>query len=141
MLAGNPASRSNAEQCTKMNQLVATDMTMKAVFTMLCALSLWTVIFIYVKFQVNYVVLQKLHVISATQGQDYADYKQYHVILGPHSDESRSEYLDLLIVVPSGYNRDAAQRRFVIRRTWANGTFYPQYKIKHVLVMGMYMDF
>ena len=66
------------------------------------------------------------------------NYKQYHVILGPRSEESRSEYLDLLIVVPSGYNRDAAHRRSVIRRTWANRSFYPQYKTRHVFVMGKY---
>ena len=67
------------------------------------------------------------------------NYPQYHVILGPHPDESRSEYLDLLIVVPSGYNRDATERRSVIRRTWANRSFYPQFKTRCVFVMGKWM--
>ena len=64
------------------------------------------------------------------------NYRQYHVILGPHPDESRSEYLDLLIVVPSSYNHDAAERRSVIRRTWANASLYPQFRTRHVFVMG-----
>ena len=64
------------------------------------------------------------------------NYRQYHVMLGPHPDKSRSEYLDLLIVVTSSYNHDAAERRSVIRRTWANGSFYPQFRTRHVFVMG-----
>ena len=113
---------------------------MKVVFTLLCVLSLWTLVFIYIRFQVNYTLLQKLRVLpTARQQQHYVNYIQYHVILGPHPDESRSEYLDLLIVVPSGYNRDAAERRSVIRRTWENRSFYPQFSTRCVFVMGWYM--
>ena len=129
-----------------MNQWVVMDTTMKVLFTLLCVLSLWTLIFIYVRFQVNYTVMQKIRVTSTIQQQQpqqqpqqhYVNYKRYHVMLGPDTDESRSEYLDLLIVVPSSYNNDAAERRSIIRRTWAN-RFYPQFRTRHVFVMGKWI--
>ena len=120
------------------------DTTMKVVFTLLCVLSSWTLVFIYVRFDVNCTLMQKISVISTIQQQQqqqqpqqhYVNYKRYHVMLGPHTDESSSEYVDLLIVVPSSYNRDAAERRSVIRKTWANASFYPQFNTRHVFVMG-----
>ena len=138
--------RARREQCTNMNQWVVMDTTMKVVFTLLCVLSLWTLVFIYVRFQINYTVMQKIRVIPTVQQQQqqhqqhYLHYAQYHVMLGPHSDVSRSKYLDLLIVVPSSYNHDAAERRSVIRRTWANRSFYPQFNTRHVFVMGKWIS-
>ena len=69
------------------------------------------------------------------------DYMQYHVILGPQLEQSRSEDLDLLIVVSSSYNADSAHRRDVIRRTWANKSFYSQFKTKNFFVLGKFQLF
>ena len=77
------------------------------------------------------------------------DYTQYHVIIEPQLQQSPlvedgtgtgSNDLDLLIVVPSSYRRDAAERRAVIRRTWANRAhLLPEFNTKHVFVMGEFI--
>ena len=84
-------------------------------------------------------IKNKIKINKAEIYESCVNYRQYHVILGPHPDESRSEYLDLLIVVPSSYNHDAAEKRSVIRKTWANASFYPQFNTRHVFVMGKWV--
>ena len=62
------------------------------------------------------------------------NYKQYHAILSP-INVSKTE-LDLLILVPTDYSVGAADRRRVIRKTWANKTYISPLKKHHVFVLG-----
>ena len=69
----------------------------------------------------------------------YANHKQYHVILSPTNHLNTD--LDLIILVPTHYSKDAAGRRRVIRKTWANKTYTCPLKVQHVFVLGKFTLF
>ena len=62
------------------------------------------------------------------------NYKQFHAILFP-VNESKAE-VDLVILVPTRCRLDAAERRMVIRKTWANKTHTSPLKVQHVFLLG-----
>ena len=64
------------------------------------------------------------------------NYKQYNAILSP-VNVSKTE-LDMIILVPSHYSVDAADRRKVIRKTCANKTYMYPLKMQHVFVLGRF---
>ena len=65
------------------------------------------------------------------------NYKQYHAILSP-INVSKTE-LDLVILVPTDYSVGAADRRRVIRKTWANKTHNLPLKVQHVFIFGKFI--
>ena len=65
------------------------------------------------------------------------NYKEYHAILSP-INVSKTE-LDLVILVPTEYSVGAADRRRVIRKTWANKTHNLPLKVQHVFVLGKFI--
>ena len=65
------------------------------------------------------------------------NYKEFHAILSP-TNELNLE-LDLVVMVPTHYSVDAADRRRVIRNTWANKTYTSPLKVQHVFVLGKFM--
>ena len=64
------------------------------------------------------------------------NYKQFHAILSP-INQLKLE-LDLVVLVPTHYTIDAAGRRRVIRKTWANKTYTSPLKVQHVFVLGKF---
>ena len=64
------------------------------------------------------------------------NYKQFYSILSP-TNELNLE-LDLVILIPTHYSIDAADRRRVIRKTWANKTYTSPLKVQHVFVLGKF---
>ena len=67
------------------------------------------------------------------------NYKQFHVILFPINQLNKE--LDLVVLVPTHYTIDAADRRRVIRKTWANTTYTSPLKVQHVFVLGKFTLF
>ena len=62
------------------------------------------------------------------------NYKHFHAILSP-GNESKTD-VDLVILVPTRCRLDAAERRMMIRKTWANKTHTSPLKVQHVFVLG-----
>ena len=67
------------------------------------------------------------------------NYKQFHAILSPVNHLNTD--LDLIILVPTHYSKDAADRRRVIRKTWANKTYTSPLKVQHVFLLGKFTLF
>ena len=66
------------------------------------------------------------------------NYKQYHAILSP-INKFKTE-LDLVILVPTHCSVEAADRRRMIRKTWANKTYTSPLRVQHIFVLGMFID-
>ena len=62
------------------------------------------------------------------------NHKQYRALISPLNESIKE--LDLVVLVPTHYSVDAAERRRVIRKTWANKTYTSPLKVQHVFVLG-----
>ena len=65
------------------------------------------------------------------------NYKQCHATLSPINVSNTQ--LDLVILVPTDYSVGAADRRRVIRKTWANKTYILPLKVQHVFIFGKFI--
>ena len=64
------------------------------------------------------------------------DYRKYNTLLSPDS------VYDIVLLITSSHRKDAAQRRQILRSTWANNSFYlPSLRVDHVFILGeLYFD-
>ena len=68
---------------------------------------------------------------TASNCKHCIDYRQYKTLVSPEIT------YDIVLLITSSHRKDAAERRQVIRSTWANNSYYLPLQVQHVFVLGM----
>ena len=105
--------------------------------------TIWMIIFIYGGFHWNQRSKNSMSPkVSDTKVSDEStriqseckyciDYGQYETIISPE------KVYDIVLLITSSHRKDAAERREILRSTWANNSFYlPALRVAHVFILG-----
>ena len=58
------------------------------------------------------------------------DYRRYKTLVSP------DRTYDIVLLITSSHRKDAAERRQILRSTWANNSYYLPLQVQHVFVLG-----
>ena len=70
---------------------------------------------------------------TASNCKHCIDYRQYKTLVSPEIT------YDIVLLITSSHRKDAAERRQVIRSTWANNSYYLPLQVQHVFVLGEFI--